>query len=70
MTHKADRDKLHHYLIVSPRQQQRMARGYTETLPSEMMTVAERDRRAGMVRRAIEDRMLAKSLGLDYADDR
>jgi hypothetical protein len=67
VSHKANRDRLHHHSIVSPKQRQRMANGYTETLPHEMLTVAERDRRAGMVRRAIEDmreqRMLERITG-------
>jgi len=65
---KAKRDAVHHQRMVSPKQLQRMASGRVESRISDYPTPHEEARRQGVIRRAIEDRMLAKALGLDYTE--
>ena len=60
---KSQRDLIHQKYTLSPRQAQRMASGRTESEVGEYASPINPG--AGVVRRAIEDRKLAKSLGLD-----
>jgi hypothetical protein len=60
---KSQRDLIHQKHTLSPRQAQRMASGRTESEVGEYASPINPG--AGVVRRAIEDRKLAKSLGLD-----
>lgn len=60
---KAVRDAIHTRNSLSDRQAKRMASGRTESEAGEY--AAPINPGAGVVRRAIEDRKLAKSLGLD-----
>jgi hypothetical protein len=61
---KAQRDLIHTRETMSPKQAARMREGRTESRLDDYMTVSPISKHAGEVRRAIEDRMLAKSLGL------
>lgn len=60
---KAVRDAIHTRNSLSDRQARRMASGRTESEVGEY--AAPINPGAGVVRRAIEDRKLARSLGLD-----
>ena len=60
---KSQHDLIHQKHTLSPRQAQRMASGRTESEVGEYASPINPG--AGVVRRAIEDRKLARSLGLD-----
>ena len=60
---KSQRDLIHSRNTMSTRQAQRMASGRTESEAGEYASPINPG--AGVVRRAIEDRKLARSLGLD-----
>ena len=60
---KSQRDLIHTRNTISDRQARRMASGRTESEAGEY--AAPINPNAGVVRRRIEDRMIAKALGID-----